>query len=85
MTNVWVKSTKILSVLASKNFITSTIKLFKFYDICGNKNGMTNKNFPLLFWCCCWIRDPGSEIQAGMDKNQDPGTEINIPDPQHWP
>jgi hypothetical protein len=25
------------------------------------------------------IRDPGS----GMGKNQDPGSEINIPDPQH--
>jgi hypothetical protein len=24
--------------------------------------------------------DPGS----GMDKNQDPGSGINIPDPQHW-
>jgi hypothetical protein len=24
--------------------------------------------------------DPGS----GMGKNQDPGSEINIPDPQHW-
>jgi hypothetical protein len=27
------------------------------------------------------IRDPGS----GMGKNQDPGSGINIPDPQHWP
>jgi hypothetical protein len=26
------------------------------------------------------IRDPGS----GMGKNQDPGSGINIPDPQHW-
>ncbi len=26
------------------------------------------------------IRDPGS----GMSKNQDPGSGINIPDPQHW-
>jgi hypothetical protein len=26
-----------------------------------------------------WIRDPGS----GMGKNQDPGSGINIPDPQH--
>jgi hypothetical protein len=24
--------------------------------------------------------DPGS----GMEKNQDPGSWINIPDPQHW-
>jgi hypothetical protein len=26
------------------------------------------------------IRDPGS----GMGKNPDPGSAINIPDPQHW-
>jgi hypothetical protein len=26
------------------------------------------------------IRDPGS----GMGTNQDPGSGINIPDPQHW-
>jgi hypothetical protein len=25
--------------------------------------------------------DPGS---SGMGKNQDSGSEINIPDPQHW-
>jgi hypothetical protein len=34
----------------------------------------------LLFW------DPGSEIrdpESGMGKNQDPGSGINIPDPQH--
>ena len=31
--------------------------------------------------------DPGSEIRdpgSGMGKNQDPGSGINIPDPQHW-
>jgi hypothetical protein len=26
------------------------------------------------------LLDPG----FGMDKNQDPGSGINIPDPQHW-
>ncbi len=26
------------------------------------------------------IRDP----ESGMGKNQDPGSGINIPDPQHW-
>jgi hypothetical protein len=38
------------------------------------------------------IRDPGSEIRdprSGIrdgkkTKNQDPGSGINIPDPQHW-
>jgi hypothetical protein len=32
------------------------------------------------------IRDPKSEIRdpgSGMGKNQDPGSGINIPDPQH--
>ncbi len=45
------------------------------------------KKFPLLFRCYCWIRDPGSGIRdpgSGMDKNQNPGSWINIPDPQHW-
>jgi hypothetical protein len=31
--------------------------------------------------------DPGSEIRdpgSGMGKNQDLGSGINIPDPQHW-
>jgi hypothetical protein len=31
--------------------------------------------------------DPGSEIRdpgSWMDKNQDPGSGINISDPQHW-
>jgi hypothetical protein len=32
--------------------------------------------FPLLFG----IRDPGAE----MDKNQNQGSGINIPEPQHW-
>ncbi len=39
------------------------------------------------FSTCFWIRDPGSEIRdpgSGMGKNQDPGSGINIPDPQHW-
>ena len=32
-----------------------------------------------------WVWDPGSEIRdpgSGMGKNQDPGSGINIPDPQ---
>ncbi len=38
---------------------------------------MTTNFFSPLF-CCCFL-DPGS----GMGKNQDPGSGINIPDPQH--
>ncbi len=40
-------------------------------------------NFFTPFFCCCfwiWYRDLGS----GMGKNQDPGSGINILDPQHW-
>ncbi len=43
--------------------------------------------FTSLFCCCFWIRDPRSGIRdlgSGMGKNQDPGSGINIPDPQHW-
>ncbi len=46
-------------------------------EFCGCKKRMTTEIFHpsllLLFW------DPGS----GMGKNQDPGSGINIPDPQH--
>jgi len=30
------------------------------------------------------IPDSGSRIQKKWVKNQDPGSGINIPDPQHW-
>jgi hypothetical protein len=43
----------------------------------GSATGMTTKNFnPSLLLL---FLDPGS----GMGKNQDPGSGINIPDPQH--
>ena len=47
-----------------------------------NRKKMFDKNFfsTPLSSTCFWIRDPGS----GMGKNQDPGSGINIPDPQHW-
>jgi hypothetical protein len=42
------------------------------------KKGLTTNFFsPLSFVA---FLDPGS----GMGKNQDPGSGINIPDPQHW-
>ncbi len=47
------------------------------------KKGMTTNFFPPLSFIAVFgsrIRDPGS----GMGKNQDPGSGINIPDPQHW-
>jgi hypothetical protein len=45
------------------------------------KKCKTKKIFPLLFWCY-WFWDQRSGIR--IDKNQEPGSEINIPDPQHF-
>jgi hypothetical protein len=39
----------------------------------------TKKIWQLIFFTLLFL-DPGS----GMGKNQDPGSEINIPDQQHW-
>jgi hypothetical protein len=50
---------------------------------------MTNNFFSPLSFVAVFgsgIRDPRSEIRdpgSGMGKNQDPGSGINIPDPQH--
>jgi hypothetical protein len=44
----------------------------------ATKNGRTNKIVPPCLLVL--LLDPGSE----MDKNQDPGSGKNIPDPQHW-
>jgi hypothetical protein len=44
---------------------------------------MTTNFFSLLSFVAVFgsgIQDPG----FGMAKNQDPGSGINIPDPQHW-
>jgi hypothetical protein len=43
----------------------------------ATKNFWTKKNFPPLFWCWCWIRDP----RSGKDKKS--GSWINISDLQH--
>jgi hypothetical protein len=44
----------------------------------ATKNGWTTKNFPPPILVL--LLDPGS----GIDKNQDLGSGINIPDTQHW-
>ena len=52
----------------------------------ATKKGLTTNFFTPLFCCCFWIRDPKSGLRdpgSGMGKNQDPGSGINIPDPQH--
>jgi hypothetical protein len=56
--------------------------LYNFVKICGYiKRYDINFFLPLSFVAVfgSGIRDPGS----GMGKNQDPGSGINIPDPQH--
>jgi hypothetical protein len=75
MTNFWLKSTIILVFL----YLLKNKIIYNFMIFVATKKGRTKIFFPVLFWCCCWIRDPGSE----MDKNQDPGSGIKIPDPQH--
>jgi hypothetical protein len=63
MTNFWVKSTIILSVLAKK--ITLPVKnkiINNFIIFVATKNGRTNKNFPPLL---VLLLDPGSEIRVG--------------------
>jgi hypothetical protein len=54
-----------------------------FNKICGYKKRYDNTFFSPLSFVAVFgseIRDPGS----GMGKNQDPGSGINIPDPQPW-
>jgi hypothetical protein len=67
------------------NFFLQHIKnkiIFSFVKFVATKNGLTKKFFSPLSFVAVFgseIRDPGS----GMGKNQDPGSGINIPDPQH--
>jgi hypothetical protein len=54
----------------------------QFCEICGYIKSYDNKFFSPLSFVAVFgsgIRDPGS----GMGENQDPGSGINIPDPQH--
>jgi hypothetical protein len=55
--------------------------IFNFVKFVATKKGMTTIFSPLSFVAVfgSGIRDPGS----GMCKNQDLGSGINIPDPQH--
>jgi hypothetical protein len=59
--------------------------IFSFVKFVATKNGLTKKIFsPLSFVA---VLDPGSGIRDPgwvKTKNQDPGSGINIPDPQHW-
>ncbi len=51
----------------------------------ADKKRQDNKFFFTPLFCCCFgsgIRDP--DPGSGMKKNQDPGSGMNIPDPEHW-
>jgi hypothetical protein len=85
VTNFWVKST-ISDLPKNKIFLPiQKYNYLQFYYICGYKKMVEQKMIfspPLLEL----LLDPGSEIRdpgTGRDKNQDPGSRINIPDPQH--
>jgi hypothetical protein len=83
VTIFWLKSSVILGKFA-QIFSSAFQKRnsFQFCEICGYRKRYDKKFFftACPFFCCCfWIRDPGS----GMGKSQDPGSGINIPDPQH--
>ncbi len=82
VTIVWVINSIILQKLAQIFFITSAkLTNFQFWENCVYLKRYDNKFFCTPLFCCCfWIWDPGS----GMGKNQDQGSGINIPDPQHW-
>jgi hypothetical protein len=52
-----------MSVGSKKIFVpVQTMKIFSPILFCGYKKGKINKFFSSLF-CCCWIRDPRSEIR----------------------
>jgi hypothetical protein len=56
--------------------------IFSFVKFVATKNGLAKKNFSPLSFVAVFgsgIRDPG----FGMGRNRDPGSGINIPDPQH--
>jgi hypothetical protein len=92
MTNFWVKRTKILVFWLKKCSLPVKNKIiYNFMIFVAAKIGRTKKYFLLIFWCCCWIRDPGSGIwvpESGMYIKSWSGFRdkcgVNIPDPQHW-
>jgi hypothetical protein len=84
MTNFWVKSAIFLNVLAKKIPLPVKNKIIHNVMIFVVTKWKDKSIFPppllvLLLDPVLGIRDPGSE----MDNNQDPGSGINIPDPQH--
>jgi hypothetical protein len=82
VTIFWGKKTKKFCQLAQffvpYRYLFNNKKNFSLGILLLQKKGQkTNYFSPLLFCCCCyWTRDPIS----GIDKNQDPGSGINISD-----
>ncbi len=52
------------------------------WDICGKEKIGTN--YFSLFSFVAVFESGIQNLASGIDKNQDPGNGINIPDPQHW-
>jgi hypothetical protein len=70
------------SLKTGPNFFLQHLKnkiIFNFLKFVATKKGLTTNFFSPLSFVVVLFLDPGS----GMDKNQDPGSGINIPDPQH--
>ncbi len=72
----------LMAIFCIESYITlwklaiQTQNNFQFCEICGYKKGMTKHFFsPLSFVAV---------FGSGIGKNQDPGSGINISDPQHW-
>jgi hypothetical protein len=85
--NFWGQKYLLNVLLTNSNFF---LFLFRnkanFVKFMATKKGNTTNFFPssfLLFDLGSELQDPGSEIQDG-NKNQNPGSVINIPDPQQW-
>ncbi len=81
MTNFCVKSTISLSVLVKKKYFYFKNKIIYNFMIFVTTKMVGQKIPPPLL---VLLLDPGSEIRDRIDKNQDLGSGINIPDPQHW-
>ncbi len=79
VTTFWVKSSELVQIFFLQHLKNKII--FNFVKFVATNKVWHQIFFTLSLFCCCfWIWDPGS----GMGKNQDPGSGINIQDPQHW-
>jgi hypothetical protein len=71
------------SLKTGPNFFLQHLKnkiIFNFVKFVATKKGLTTNFFHPSLLLLFWIWDP----RSGLGKNQNPGSRINIPDPQHW-